>query len=340
MKRWLIVAALIALAGLGCQSGPKAENDGVAPVVTNATGSAGSDASPSAPGTNPDTPVAGPEGSEEKPKPRSTPVDDAIARGEFKDDSGRPIESVKPFEVPEPGTQGWKTSGLSAAELGKRLDQAVAELADSEVRGVLTLRDFGGQSGQAALRQELHRDAIYRMEFVDMRKGFDKYIVVSDGKRQARAVNGDWGAPVAAPKPNSKKAEPAAIVRAWEREFPRLVFEARHSGSGSLAALGEGLDKGLDGFTRVVEERTITYNNIPKKFYRIIASKKGKSANESTVYEIVVDGSRFLPVTLKANTTNAEGKAYRAQYQIGYEFGKQQSVSEFNLPPQSTRIST
>jgi hypothetical protein len=104
-------------------------------------------------------------------------------------------------------------------------------------------------------------------------------------------------------------SSPSNVVKRWPAEFSRLAISQLIDHYDPWKALAAELGKGTTGLRAVSEERRVRYKNQTVTNYRIRVERTAASAKSlgTTVFEIVVDGKYWLPVTMRSIVRTPKG---------------------------------
>jgi hypothetical protein len=217
----------------------------------------------------------------------------------------------KEFKVPPKGQQGWKATKMTAAELGKRVDAAMKSLKNTGHRSLTLYTDASGKKGYFNGESRIQDPKTYSVQYLvlDAKPPYPGE-VRADGKRMAAQGPSGWLAPRPFPAKPVTAYPPAQVVATWPATFPRVMFSNLFLGSNLWTALTTGLAQGAGGYKTVVEERKMTKNGKSFLSYRILASRPAPAAEKygASELELVIDGKRFLPVTIRSNYVPPKAK--------------------------------
>ncbi len=239
-----------------------------------------------------------------------------------------------PVKVPAPGTQGWARTSMTVDILGKRIEGAVQNLRNARAR-LSTIAQTS--EGQGTYDQEvaIQDRQNYKIDFLVIDKKPVSGTDVANGKSRMVRVDATWTNPMEVGKPldvvNRSASQLASI---WVSDFSRMAFQSLTDGKGAWSQVFGAWTKGFEGFKPVVEERHMKYQGVNVTSYRIRAERTGSSVATygPCKIEIVVDGRHFLPVTVRVDRKDKEGKPWLTQWSAQWRFKQNLASSDFGMP--------
>lgn len=306
-SRWLAVALAVVttVTVVGCrprtdsQAGP---TDGQSPVAS-VPDQPPAERPDSAPGEGGESPAEGQAG-----MPPITRED--IARA----------NPPRPPDIPRPGTAGWTASRISAAEVGRRMARAIEGMRGVEGMAETTVETPEGR-GQIRTMITVRDNKNYRIEFPIVALVPDAGVMAANGTTRSLRI----GTKTTPPFPIDGKTGDAdwnasQIASNWNRDFGRLIFRGLTEGRDAMGPLISEWSRPNSGFRVITEERTREFRGRMVTNYRIRASHPGRGGRGASEVEIVVDGERGLPVTIRSIWTDDRGREWRAQWSAGWNF--------------------
>jgi hypothetical protein len=123
------------------------------------------------------------------------------------------------------------------------------------------------------------------------------------------------------------------LVGLFEIDFSRLAFQGLTEGVDAWRDIIGGWSKGANGYKATIEQRTMKYQGRDVLSYRIHAQRTAAAAKKygASAVEVVIDGRRFLPVTIRVVRTDTKGKSWLAQWQAAYRFNQTIRPDEMQL---------
>lgn len=231
------------------------------------------------------------------------------------------------FKISGAGEDGWSKSELSAAELGAKLDKAIAALKDASADANITVENEELQ-GQLRLNIDVANPETYKVEYVLVSNPQETHFAVANGKKRSRFEKSVW----AAPKPAASQGEAVdgrKLLSTWADRFPNDALRSLTDRQPTWGPLLQALERGELGFKMIVETKTMPVAGQPRPFYRVLAERPGA---EPLRFEMRFDGTRFVPLTLRSNRERPGGRPDKAQWTAGWKFGQKVDPSKFEVP--------
>lgn len=320
MKRiifWIGVVVLGVSGSFGCSS-PAKKTSETGPVATKTT-------------TDPVVPP--PVASNIEP-PKAPPMVDPKT-GKVDPKAVKPIApSRKLYDIPPTGTQNWTASKLSGKELASKIGSAMRSMKGTYGRTISTIKTPTG-TGQVTSEIKVQDNKVYSIQFMVIGVMPETGEVRADGKR--RAFTGPNGAfkdrlPITVPSPEAKLSS-NQIASNWPKRFPRLAFLGLTDAKDPWVPVISDLLSGKSGFKTEVSERVSDFRGRKLRNYRIVAKRSPAAAKTLGPCEIemVFDGVRFLPVTMRVNTKYPKEGEFKVQWQSGWNFNQKFKPEDFRL---------
>lgn len=288
------LAVCVFIGGCGSHAVPEAEDKPNPPASVSSKETASS---------NPANPVNAP-----KPAPPNAANPVAVKDSRAKGTSAPPSSSTEQAKAQmhpaeRAGTGGWAKSDLSPTALGARIGKSIAMTVAAEAKATLYI-DAPIGTGSTETDTQIKNPKTYHVELTDLQFKHPTTIIVSaDGARRAvfTAVSQEskWSPTVPVEQP-VKAFTGAELVKRWPTEFPKLALSFFLTRNDPWAPFVASLAKGVGGYKLIAERRTLQYNGKPVKLQRLLATR----ASDGAEIEIVVDGTHFLPVTIRSTTGN------------------------------------
>lgn len=307
MRRSLIILVAAALVAAGCQ--PQAKNASPPPTGQGEVqANAGT-----APTYAPDADPAGAAPDDKMPKAEIT-------------------FPAQTFKIDPPGAGDWKPAPAEAsraAALGDAVDKALASVSGAFVEADTNFEmpDVGKLTGKAQIRIE--NPSTYMVQYYTVEDQSARRKVVADGNRRAELGGDGWKQlpdPKAPPKP---KEVTEADVKAFGEGFLQTMHSRFLTGENVWGPMMRAWEEGKGGYTVRVETKTVKLNGKDRRIQRVVAETK---QGTPTQIEILIDGQRNLPLTVRSVETLPGGKQNRIMWTGRWAFGGKHEKSSFALP--------
>lgn len=229
--------------------------------------------------------------------------------------------------VTPPGQAGWKPSKMTLATLADRLAKATSELKNTKAQLHIDVTTPEGRAMFATpsvLLSVMNR-TYYRVDFVAIQRVPFSCSMANDGKtRHVRMDKNVKRMPASTPLAAAQNVTGDKLVRLFDVDFPRLMFQGLTEGKDAWKPILTGWSKGVDGYKAIVEERTVVYQGNKFFNYRIRADRSAAAAKKlgTSTFEIIIDGNRFLPVTVRNVRKDENGKSWSAIWAAMYRFNE------------------
>lgn len=231
------------------------------------------------------------------------------------------------YKISGAGEDGWSKAELSASELGAKLDEAIATLKDATADASISIENEE-LKGQLQLNIDVANPETYKIEYVLVTRPEETQVAVANGKKRSRLESSVWSAP----KPVASAGEAIdgrKLLSTWADQFPSHAMRSLTDRQPTWRPLLEALERGELGFRMVVETKTMPVGGQPRPFFRVLAERPG---TEQLRFEMRFDGTRFVPLTLRANRDRGPGASSKAQWTAGWKFGQKVDTREFEVP--------
>lgn len=286
-----------------------------------ATGSTGGSGGPS--NLNPGTtdPGAAPGGGGEVP-------DEVKARTEAIERMATPTE--REHVIQKPGEGKWEKTTAAAdaiTKFGKDLDSGLASLDPTLVEVSLEIEDRGAILKQLPVLKIQDKNR-FRIEYGLPETQSAVNMLVADGVGKAMIEN-NVKKPVPAAGTSTKMSR--AEVDTFIKRMPVEAFRFFGTGQKVWSPFVEGLRDPASGFKVTVDEMVASPVGEARPFYRLVANRAGKG-KESTLVEVILDTKKNVPVTMRAQTTYADGKKRRMFWKAEWKFGGSFEAKDFIIP--------
>ncbi len=246
-----------------------------------------------------------------------------------------PELNPKAFAIEKTGEGVWKKTSLTPAALADRIGKAIREMKGTYGEAISTIKT-PRENGQVKCFIKVQDYKTYSIQTLQLAAMPGLSEVRSDGNKKAQtSPTGGFGKP----RPISSSGPEAALagkqlVEKWPTLFPKLAFLGLTDGKDAWRPYMTSLMSGASGFKGEIAERKMKWQGRDVISYRITARRTPDAAKKLGPCEIemVIDGVRYLPVTIKVNRTEAAGGEWKVLWQAGYNFNKTFDAKEFALP--------
>lgn len=256
-------------------------------------------------------------------------------------------------QIPPSQAQGWVKSDLTAEQLAAKVSAAVSSLSNTRLESSTLVGTPLGK-GQYIDHATIGDRKKYKFAYVHIGDQPVTGTLVANGKQRVVRVEDSWTNPLPLDKPlpsdrdtslSSFKEQPSSpmlapltttkpedVVERWPREFSRLAFQSLSEGKDAVGPAVKGWSSGLKGYRiAAVEKRQKKVEGRQYVSYRIIAKRDKKGGGNSEI-ELVVDGYRFLPVTMRTNFDDEKGRNFSAMWSGSYKFNEKFVDKDFSGP--------
>jgi hypothetical protein len=242
---------------------------------------------------------------------------------------------TKAFAVTPTGSGNWKKSAIAPSALAARVDKAFREMSKTEAEAVATIMT-PTENGQVRNAIKVQDYKTFSIQTLRLEKEPGIFEIRADGsKKSFTGRNGTFepAKPIGSQSPETKLTG-RQMVEQWPRAFPRLAFLSLTEGKDSWGPYLKELASGRSGFTAEISERTIPFRGQMWTNYRVIAKRTKEAAKKlgPCEVEIVLDGRRNLPVTIRSNFTDPNGGSWKVLWQTGWNFDQSFDAKDFRLP--------
>lgn len=308
--KWIGVCSVCALIA-GCSGGPK--------KTASTSGEPKGTTVPTRPDTGPGEPA---------------PKDSIDPKGVKPPIPEMPKPDPERFVIPKTGEGGWKTAAVDGKTLAKNIGNALASLQGIEGESVATIKTPTG-NGQVIGKVKVQNDKSFSIQYLVVDKMPAIKEVRSNGRLKSTSTpQGAFTSkgPITAKAPEAKLTN-TQLAENWPRKFPQLVFLGLTDGKDPWTPLIDELLSGRAGFKTEIAERTLNYQGKKWSNYRLTAKRTAAAAKKygPCEMEMVFDGKRYLPVTIRVNFKDPKEGEYQILWQTGWNFQKKFEPAEFAL---------
>lgn len=236
-------------------------------------------------------------------------------------------------EIPAPKTNGWDKSDLTGAQLADKVGSAIAGLKQVTGKAVVDLRTPEGK-GQFNLQYEIGEPGKYRLNYLRPTVVPEASVVVSDGAKKVWLEQDGFSDPI----PTNKLApdasvKPADLAPSFPKRYTRLMFANLTDKTDYWKPLFSQLLAQKDGISTVVEKRVMPFEGRQITSYRLRARRSDEAAKKYGPYEleVVIDGHRFLPVTVRSRVAQPGGEVWQNEWSMRWDFAKRPAAGTFEI---------
>lgn len=219
-------------------------------------------------------------------------------------------------------------------ELASKIGSAMKGLRATYGKTISTIKTPTG-TGQVTSEVKIQDNRTYSIQFMVVGVMPEAGEIRADGKR--RAITGPKGAflerkPLSVPTPEANLSA-SQISSIWPKKFPRLTFLGLTDGKDPWGPVITDLAAGKGGFKTEISERTLDYQGKRWRSVRLIAKRTPAAAKTlgPCELEMVFDGVRYLPVTMRVTTKFPNEGEFRIQWQSGWNFNQKFKPEDFKL---------
>ncbi len=228
------------------------------------------------------------------------------------------------FDVKAPKSDGWSEASSDLVELGRRMDQAMLGLREVRAAVQANYEVRGDQlSGRAAWR--IRNTDVFHVEYYLPETKGTLNRLVSDGTSRAEYFRNEWRRPV--PPPSAPLSDQAAAD--WPLQSMRLALGTYLGSPGQWERVFSAWKAGKGGVKATVERRTQTVRGEERTVFRVLATT---STGGATTTEVLIDGKRYLPGSLRFDRTRPDGAKDRLMWSIEWGFGGKHEARDFAVP--------
>jgi hypothetical protein len=257
----------------------------------------------------------------------------------IREELGTPkIQVAKPTPAK---TDRWSTSAMRPLELAQTTEEKLRELRNVSLQTMVQV-EFDGGNGASIGYSEIRSASQLRSEYAHLQTQPIVNLV-----RETLVVNGsdyathDTAVAWTDPKPLSalKNEAPTDPMR-WASRFPRGILST-FAGGTPITSLVETLDKPDSGFNVTSEQRYVAFQGqqmLQRRLHISRTAEQAKSKGELTI-EIMIDGQRLLPVTIRTNVEEKGKPPQRFMWTAQWNFAPNQNFAPetFEMPTVASR---
>jgi hypothetical protein len=234
----------------------------------------------------------------------------------------RPDQAAKPVEPKKPDVK-WEDANAELLDVAKKMDVAIRGLTGVTCEYSLYLktpREEGTSNGMSYFIDPEN----FSIEAIDLDNMFGKIKVVSNGDEAKEMGKSGWIDRPAAGKPSARANEPA--TRGIMPRSSLVAFSSLTEGINYWSNLVKGMQS--EGYQVKLVTADMDVYGKERPFYKIVSQRAGKGINDLS---ITVDGTRFVPLTVKVIETRADGR-YETEWRTRFKFGEKIEPEKVKLP--------
>ncbi len=244
--------------------------------------------------------------------------------------------SVSELKISAPGQGNWTRSQVTLTQLAQKVAAATMGLKNTtaEMRVDVTTPEGTAVFMTPSVALRIRDASHYRVDYVVIQKVPFSASLAFDGRSRRVRLDSELTTLKGTGKiPAALKVTGDRLVALFDIDFPRLAFQGLTEGVDAWKSVFMGWARGVDGYKPVVEERRMTYQGVKYLNYRILVQRTGpaKAKLGVSTFEVVLDGKRFLPVTIRNVRTDAKGGKWSAQWVAAYKFNQKLTDVDFKL---------
>jgi hypothetical protein len=228
-----------------------------------------------------------------------------------------PPLNTRALEIKPTGRPGWAADRRPVAELGRKVDAALAAakeaLCESE-----TIFDVAGDKATAKLAFRIRDEDTYAVEWVEPSSKAEVNSVVRDGARVAVRFAGKQGSARA-----WARAAGTVGLQTFLDNPTRAMLAGFESGQLPWTGLFADLEAGKGGFKTTRESSKQSVGGKMREIVRVVSRSDGGDSVEA-----LVDGATYLPLTLRVKRGNGSSYLWTGKWARG----GQHQESSFRLP--------
>lgn len=236
------------------------------------------------------------------------------------------------MKIDRPGTKPWTKSKLSVAQLAQKVADATLRIQNTAADMIILVHTPEGQGFFSTPNVELRimGGKLYRVDYVVLHEIPFSCSTANDGKTRTVRLDQKIVKMDANRKLDATLLRGTALLRQFETDFSRMMFQGLTDGVDAWKPVLAGWAAGADGYKVSVEERTMKHQGHTFTNYRIHAQRVGplvKTLGQST-FEIVLDGTRHLPVTVRHVRVKPKGETWAMMWSASYRFNQRFSIED------------
>lgn len=242
---------------------------------------------------------------------------------------------MKPLQISPKGTDGWVQTSKTSTELADLADKSMKILNDAGFDAFVTLNLDQGR-GMSRVHGDIANLHKYRVQYESWAGDHPGVVlVVSNGTMQYTDRESVLSQGDKSPERGPLKPVPVEsglkLLNNWLTDMPAYVTGWYRFLGPVYSPLVEQLNAPSNQFKVTVEKRVTPYQGQLVTNYRILATRSPDSTLGYAELEIVLDGDRFLPVTVRSRY-RFPGAGPNEMMWSGHWFPQVNSSKKFQLP--------
>ncbi len=224
----------------------------------------------------------------------------------------------KPMQIPAAGQDGWKPAPKDdIAELGQALDRSILDLEKAYFEVDLII-DNAELKGQNLARGEIYDAKNFKIEYQVPVDPVATTALVSREGNQATLAKGGWTAGIS--------PTPSGTLTTWRDRFPEWIARSMARRTPFWEPFFRQVRESSKDIT--LEKQQMDVGGKKVSFARVLIKLKDRPAT----WELRFDTNRNLPVTLRVDDRDSEGKKFLAQWSARWSFSKPIDPKSFDVP--------
>ncbi len=224
----------------------------------------------------------------------------------------------KPMQIPAAGQDGWKAAPKDdIVELGRALDRAILAL-DKAYFEVDLIIDNAELKGQNLARGEIFDAKNFKIEYQVPVDPVATTALVSRDGNQATLAKGGWTAGIS--------PTPSGTLTTWRDRFPEWIARSMARRTPFWEPFFRQVRESSKEIS--LEKQQMDVGGKKVSFARVLVKLKDRPAT----WELRFDTNRNLPVTLRVDDQDSEGKKFLAQWSARWSFSKPIDPKSFDVP--------
>lgn len=227
----------------------------------------------------------------------------------------------------------WTKSTLTLPQLAQKVAWATKSMAGVHGQYQMLAQTSEGR-GIYTGEMRFQSPALFKLNWVRLEADPRNGIFVGDGSKRHSLYDGTLMPDQAVTQPfKGTTTDPAQLVARFSNEFSRFLFQGAIEGKDPWVPLLTAWGKGAGGYATKVEQRKITLANKTYLSYRVKCVRNAAAAKKlgKSELEVVFDGTRFLPITVRETRVDLNGKEWRIQWAGKYLFNQKFKKTDFQM---------
>lgn len=229
----------------------------------------------------------------------------------------------KTFAIEPKGAGNYTTSAMSIQSLGQKVDKSLAEL-NGALGKCNANFEVGGAKTTGESTWKVKNPTVFHIQYLSSETEATTNRLISDGTKSYSFFKETW-TETAKSLANGSKVD--QLVSTFPENFTRTMLAKYEYKLDVFGPLFSAIANRRLGFSGNLEEQTAKVYDKDRKVYRLVAHRKTPPAD----FEIVVDGERFLPLTIRSVVPTKDDKDTR-MWTCQWLFGGKYEDREFLIP--------